>query len=147
MLRRYSVSYHEPRVKLTVVFNVGVFDETRRYLISELKAPIGWFVGGSHDAGFAFVRLTLETLLLTDRGKAQKDYKTLSKGVPALFASLDTGHLGTYAAPNAGKFGKAAVAFLDWQFRGKENSKRKFVDPLSEGSFVKDNWNITMKDI
>jgi hypothetical protein len=112
-----------------------------------LKAPIGWFVGGPHDAGFAFVGIMPKTLPLTDRWKAQKDYEKLSKGVPALFASLDTGHLGTYAAPNSGKFGKAAVAFLDWHFRGNENSKRKFVDPLSEGSFVKDNWNITMKGI
>jgi len=75
------------------------------------------------------------------------DYEKLSKGVPALLASLDTGHLGTYVAPNAGKFGKAAVAFLDWQFRGKEDSKKRFVDPLSEGSFVKDHWNVTMKNI
>jgi hypothetical protein len=147
ILPRYSASYREPRVKLTVVFNVGVFDDTRRYLISELKAPVGWFVGGPHDAGFAFVSTIPDTLPFADSCEAQRDYEKLPKGVPALFASLDTGHLGTYAAPNAGKFGKAAVAFLDWQFRGNEESKRKFKDPQSEGSFVKDKWNITMKDI
>jgi hypothetical protein len=47
--------YHEPRVKLSMIFNVGVFDETRRYLIKELKAPIGWFVGGPKDAGTELV--------------------------------------------------------------------------------------------
>ena len=38
-----------------MIFNVGVFEESRRYLIKELKGPIGWFVGGRKDAGTQFV--------------------------------------------------------------------------------------------
>jgi dienelactone hydrolase len=51
-LEAYSTSYHDDRVKLTMIFNVGVFDESRRYLISELKAPVGWFMGGPHEGGY-----------------------------------------------------------------------------------------------
>jgi dienelactone hydrolase len=54
-LEAYSTSYHEPRVKLTMIFNVGVFDESRRYLMSELKAPIAWFMGGPNDGGYLLV--------------------------------------------------------------------------------------------
>lgn len=61
-------------------------------------------------------------------------------------ASLDTGHMGTYGSTGGGKFGKAAVAFLEWQFRGDVKAKLKFTDPASEGSLVKDNWNVTHKN-
>lgn len=56
-LEAYSTSYHDPRVKLTMIFNVGVFDESRRYLMSELKAPVGWFMGGPHDGGYLLVSI------------------------------------------------------------------------------------------
>jgi hypothetical protein len=78
--------------------------------------------------------------------QALKDYDLLPKGVPAMFASLDTGHMGTYAAPNAGKFGKAAVAFLEWQLRGNKDAKSKFTDPSTEGSLVSAHWNVTTKN-
>jgi hypothetical protein len=63
-----------------------------------------------------------------------------------MMASLDTGHLGTYWLDGGGKFGKAAVAFFEWQFRGDEQAKLKFTDPNSEGSLVKDKWNVTYKN-
>jgi hypothetical protein len=53
--------------------------------------------------------------------------------------------MGTYNAASGGKFGKAAVAYFQWQFRGDEKAKLKFMDPNSEGSLVKDNWNVTYK--
>jgi dienelactone hydrolase len=55
-LEAYSTSYHNPKVKLTMIFNVGVFDESRRHFMSELQAPVGWFMGGPHDAGYLLVR-------------------------------------------------------------------------------------------
>ena len=53
--------------------------------------------------------------------------------------------MGTYGSTGGGKFGKAAVAYFEWQFRGDPVAKKKFTDPSSEGSLVKDNWNVTMK--
>jgi hypothetical protein len=87
-----------------------------------------------------------QTLFANWELQAQKDYDLLPKGVPALFTSLDTGHMGTYAAPNAGKFGRAGVAFLEWQFRGNNEAKDMFLNPAAVSSFVKDNWNVTSKN-
>jgi hypothetical protein len=61
-------------------------------------------------------------------------------------AELDTGHMGTYWSDGGGKFGKAAVAFFEWQFRGDEKAKLKFTNPILEGSLVTDKWNMTYKN-
>ena len=53
--------------------------------------------------------------------------------------------MGTYVSTGGGKFGKAAVAYFEWQFRGDQAAKKRFTDPSVEGSLVKDNWNVTMK--
>jgi len=130
-LEAYSASYHDDRVKLTILFNSGVIDDKKTYLLKELKAPIGYFLGGPKDVAYP---------------NGERDYPILPAGLPAMKASLDSGHMGTYGSTGGGKFGKAAVAFLEWQFRGDQKAKLKFTDPNSEGSLVKDNWNVTMKN-
>jgi hypothetical protein len=60
--------------------------------------------------------------------------------------SLDTGHMGTYGATGGGKFGKAAVAYFEWQFRDDSKAKLKFTNPNSEGSLAKDNWTVALKN-
>jgi hypothetical protein len=54
------------------------------------------------------------------------------------------GHGGTYAATNGGKFGRAAVAYLEWQYRGNATSKAVLLDPASRGSLVSDHWNVSV---
>ncbi len=81
-----------------------------------------------------------------DDRQAQKDYALLPKGLPAYKASLNTGHLGTYRGQNGGKFGKAAVAYLEWQLRGDANSKAILIDPKSSKSLVRDNWTVEYKN-
>jgi hypothetical protein len=130
-LEAYSASYHDDRIKLTVLFNSGVIDGNKTYLLKELKAPVGYFLGGPLDVAYP---------------NGERDYPLLPVGLPSLKASLDSGHMGTYGSTGGGKFGKAAVAFFEWQFRGDEKAKAKFTDPNSEGSLVKDNWNVTMKN-
>jgi hypothetical protein len=79
--------------------------------------------------------------------QSEKDYSLLPEGLPAYRASLDTGHGGTFAASNGGKEGKAALAFLEWQFRGDAKSKSILLDEKSPGSLASDNWqNITYKN-
>jgi hypothetical protein len=68
----------------------------------------------------------------------------LPKGLASVKSNLDSGHGGTYATPGGGKFGKAIVAYLRWQFQGDEASKKLFLDPNS--SLVTDGWNITSKN-
>jgi hypothetical protein len=53
--------------------------------------------------------------------------------------------MGTYGTTGGGKFGKAAVAYFEWQFRGDPKARLRFTDPNAEGSLVKDNWTVTLK--
>lgn len=47
---------------------------------------------------------------------------------------------------NGGKAAKAAVAYLEWQFRNDESSKKKLLDPTSAGSLVSDKWKVEYKN-
>lgn len=80
------------------------------------------------------------------RDQAEKDYDLLPEGLSALKASLDTGHGGTYEATNGGKFGKAAVAYLEWQFRDDASARDVCLEADSAGSLVSDNWDVEFKN-
>jgi hypothetical protein len=54
--------------------------------------------------------------------------------------NLDTGHMGTYFAKYGGKFGEAAVKFLDAVFKDDATAKAAFCGPNAE--LVKKNWKI-----
>ena len=54
--------------------------------------------------------------------------------------------MGTYGTTGGGKFGKAAVAYFEWQFRDDPKAKRMFMEPSSEGSLLKDNWTVNLKN-
>jgi hypothetical protein len=73
---------------------------------------------------------------LTELSQSAKDYALLNAGLPKLRASLDTGHGGTFSATNGGKQGKAAVAYLEWQWRSNATAKSYILN----GGLTKDNW-------
>ncbi|KAH6667933.1 hypothetical protein B0J14DRAFT_567283 [Halenospora varia] len=130
-LEAMSVGYHDSRVKLMMLFDIAIFMDEKRYLLGELRSPVAWLVGGVKDMGFV---------------NSEKDYVLLPSGLPAYWASLDTGHGGTFSATNGGKFGKAAVAYLQWQFRGNTTAKAVCQDAKAPGSLVSNNWNVTYKN-
>lgn len=78
--------------------------------------------------------------------QAEKDFQLLPAKLPALKASLDTGHGGTYQATNGGKFGKAAVAYLEWQFRDDPASRDICLDADATNSLVSQNWFVESKN-
>lgn len=55
-LEAYSGAYHDDRVKLIGVFNSGVIDPKKKYLLKELKAKVALIQGGPKDIGFENVR-------------------------------------------------------------------------------------------
>lgn len=57
-LEGMSVSYHNPDVKLTLMFNIATFFDDKRFLLKELKAPVAWFVGNPTDMGHENVSLS-----------------------------------------------------------------------------------------
>jgi hypothetical protein len=80
---------------------------------------------------------------LEANGKSQsrRDYTNLTVGLPALWASLDTGHMGTFSAANGGKEAKAAVQLLEWQFRGNSKSRDYILNGMS-----RDGWKVQHKN-
>lgn len=88
------------------------------------------------------MRSTKSYILMHIIRQSKKDYALLNAGLPKLRVNLDSGHSGTYQATNGGKFGKAAVAYLEWQWRGNVTSKAVIFDAQSAGSLVKDNWTV-----
>jgi dienelactone hydrolase len=127
-LEAYSASYHDERIKLTILLNSGLGGSAAAScLYKELKSPVVMFLGGPCDIA---------------NNNGIKDYDVLT--VPKLKIHIDSGHSGTFGDINGGKYGKAVVSFLQWQFRGDEKEKLKYSDPKSADSFVKAGWyNIT----
>lgn len=130
-LEAYSTAYHNPRVKLIGVYNSGVIDPKKKYLLKELKAAVSYFEGGPLDPGYA---------------NSEADYQMLPDGLPAFKASLDSGHMGTFFTKQGGKYGKTSVALFEWFFRGDQKGKAMWADPASVGSMVSEKWNVTHKN-
>ncbi|KAF2032297.1 hypothetical protein EK21DRAFT_110245 [Setomelanomma holmii] len=120
-LEAMSTAYHDYRVKRIIQFNIAIFQDDRRYLLQEIKVPVAYFIGGPKDMGY---------------NTSAKDYALLNPGLPKLRANLDTGHGGTYQATNGGKQGKAAVAYLEWQWRNNATAEAYILN----GGLTKDNW-------
>jgi len=130
-LEAMSTAYHDERVKRIVMLNIAIFQDERRYLLQEIKVPVAYFIGGKTDMGYP---------------NAEKDYKLLNAGIPSYKANLDTGHGGTYSATNGGKFGKAVINYLQWQWRNDQTAKAILLDPKASGSLVSDKWTVEYKN-
>jgi len=97
----------DSRFKMVVLFN-GMAGSPSG------KVPIAYFLGGPKDIA---------------QRVGDSGFKTVS--VPALKATVDVGHIGTYYQKYGGKFGRAAVAFFKWQQKGDSASKALFCSPAS----------------
>jgi hypothetical protein len=51
-LEAMSVSYHDDRIKHTILLDIAIFTNDKRYLLQQLKYPVAWFVGGPLDMGY-----------------------------------------------------------------------------------------------
>ncbi|KAF2668797.1 hypothetical protein BT63DRAFT_440877 [Microthyrium microscopicum] len=121
----YSASVYEPRVKLIGIFNTGVIDPARRWMLKDIKQPIGYFYGGKVDFSESFIT---------------QDFREIPASLPAMMSSLPVGHGGTFSEANGGKFGKAAVAFFKWNLQGDAASKDLYFNKTS--ALYKDGWTI-----
>jgi hypothetical protein len=79
----YSASYHDDRIKLTILLNSGVIDDSKKCLLKELKYPVAIFLGGPCDVA-NMNGITDYDILKTDKLKVH----------------LDSGHSGTYGDTN-----------------------------------------------
>ena len=118
----------DPRITLLTMFNTGLFtaqpgqafgsmgsvqSEPKDQVFARLKVPIAYFVGGTDMA----------------RPNATDDYPYI-ENVPAFLAVREIegdAHGGTFREEKGGAFGEAAVAWLDWNLKGKKSARAKFL--------------------
>jgi dienelactone hydrolase len=79
--------------------------------LQKLHSPVLYIDGGKSDMAYP---------------NGEDDFARIDK-VPIAIAHFDdVGHGGTYGQPNGGEFGKVAVAWLKWQLKLDETSKKMF---------------------
>lgn len=146
----------DPRVTTTVIWNSGVLSDllqagrgpaglppavmnsmapmisrVTRERLSELHAPIAYFIGGPSDIAHA---------------RAAADFDRINH-VPVLLANRNVGHYpATYLEPNGGAFATAAVAWLSWQLKNDAVASRMFVG--DDCGLCRDSaWTIQRKNV
>lgn len=119
----------DPRITLLTMFNTGLFaspagggfsmgsvqSEPKDQVFARLHVPIAYFVGGTDMA----------------RPNATDDYPYIND-VPCVLAVREIegdAHGGTFREEKGGAFGVAAVAWLDWQLKGRKDAAAKFTGP------------------
>lgn len=107
------------RIKTYLIFNAGMGDMTMAGAsaasLEALHGDIIYIIGGESDIAY---------------DNAVLDYQKI-KNVPVAFANHKTaGHGGTFAEEYGGSFASMALDWLDWQFKGKNNSNIFIKDKL-----------------
>lgn len=113
----------DPRITTSMIWNSGTFPkpsqpvpggEATKDNLRYFHAPVAYISGDSTDNALA---------------NSQDDYSRIDQ-VPIFQAYLKgVGHLGTYSYPNGGAFSPVAVAWLDWQLKGKAEGAAWFKGP------------------
>ena len=112
----------DPRISTAVVLNSGMLTDQDQYMIrhglqrsilTQMHAPIAYFIGGEKDIAFA---------------NAEADWKELQAlRIPAINANMDVGHGATYEMPNGGPFTSGPLAWLKWQLKDDAAARTMFV--------------------
>jgi len=129
-LQALHIGVEDSRVKLITIFNSGSLNAKDTAAAKQVKVPIAYFLGGSKDIAFK---------------NGEKDYAVLPPNVPALLASINSGHMGTYFQTDGGTYGKAAVAWFNWQFKNDAAGKALFLNP-GASALTKDGWTIKSRN-
>ena len=120
-LQALAVS-QDPRISTTVVMNSGALppgstspalkqSAGNKDSLNRLHAPVAYIIGGPTDVAYP---------------NAEDDFARITK-VPVFKANLNVGHGGTYREPGGGRFGELAVAWLDYQLKGRAEAAKWFV--------------------
>jgi poly(3-hydroxybutyrate) depolymerase len=120
-LQALAVS-QDPRVTTTVVWNSGTLpagstspalkqSAGNKDSLTRLHGPVAYIIGGPTDVAYP---------------NAEDDFRRITQ-VPVLKANLNVGHGGTYRQPGGGRFGEVAVAWLDYQLKGRADAATWFV--------------------
>lgn len=118
-------------IKTVGVFNSGLIfrNATTIAQVEGLKVPIFYFIGGPADLAYK---------------NAEQDWALLGREVPAWSGNLDVGHMGTFYDEDerGGKFGRAAVDWLDGVLKGGEEAKRRMVE-----EYEREGWRVKSRNL
>ena len=128
-IETYEVA-DDPRITTTVLWNSGLLSDSQNYLLTRLRAPIAYFIGGPSDIAYE---------------NAMDDWRRLPAGLPAFMGNLDVGHFGTYDQPNGGEFGRVGAHYLKWRLKGDQASKAQFVG--SNCGLCTTDWDVMQKNL
>lgn len=128
----------DPRISTTIVCNSGVLPSpspmrlmpslTKDDLV-KFHAPVLYIMGGPSDIAYA---------------NAMDDFARVNH-VPIVMTNLDVGHGGTYHLPHGGEFTRVALAWLDWQLKGKQEASTMFLG--DDSTLSRDpKWTIELKN-
>lgn len=110
----------DPRITTTVVCNSGVLPEPSpmagmppltKEALEDFHGPVLYLMGGPSDIAY---------------NNGMDDFSRV-KHVPIVMTNLDVGHAGTYARPHGGEYTPIALAWLDWQLKGREEASKMFL--------------------
>ena len=128
----------DPRIRTTVVCNSGVLPDPsplpgmpalNKDILSKLHGPVLYIMGGPTDIAY---------------NNAMDDYSRVTH-VPIVMTNFDVGHAGTYARPHGGEFTPVALAWLDWQLKGKNENSQVFLGEDSKLAMAPD-WTVEAKN-
>lgn len=128
----------DPRITTTVVCNSGVLPKPSpmpgmpplsKDALKGFRGPVLYLMGGPSDIAY---------------NNAMDDFARVNH-VPIVMANLNVGHGGTYARPHGGEYSPVALAWLDWQLKGRQDAAKMF---LGEDSRLKRDpqWTIETKN-
>ncbi|WP_294255683.1 hypothetical protein [uncultured Sphingomonas sp.] len=109
----------DPRVRAVIVHNSGVFKDGANPIrgitidkaaLQRLHTPVLYIMGGPSDIAWP---------------NGNDDFDRIDT-VPAVLASIDVGHGGTFQDANGGRVTPVDVAWLEWQLRGDRAAARWF---------------------
>ena len=111
----------DPRVKAVLILHSGVFNtgspiqgmQVDKSVLETLHTPVIYLLGGKADIAWP---------------NGTDDFARITK-VPALLASHDVGHGGTFMQPNGGAEAQVTREWLDWQLFGDAAAAKAFVGP------------------
>lgn len=118
-------------IKTVGVFNSGLIfrNATTIAQVEGLREPVFYFIGGPADLAYK---------------NAEQDWALLGTDVPAWCGNLDVGHMGTFYDEDerGGKFGRAAVDWLDGVLKGEEEAKRRMVE-----EYEREGWKVKSRNL
>ncbi|APZ93373.1 alpha/beta fold hydrolase [Fuerstiella marisgermanici] len=128
----------DPRISTTVVCNSGVLPEPspipgmpplKKEVLKKFHAPVLYIMGGPSDIAYK---------------NAMDDFSRVNH-VPIVMTNFDVGHAGTYARPHGGEYTPVALAWLNWQLKGKSEASKMFLG--EDSTLAKDpKWTVETKN-